>query len=118
MNLLVAIIITAVLCGGSFFLGMRSEAARLEEIKALIHEETLKALAESKQESLRVEKEYHDKLDKLQAQWDTQINPLLNVSQQKCGNSGKSSKACMKANNQVLEKLFGIEQSQQDILKP
>ncbi len=116
MNVLVTFFMAAVLCVGSFFFGGYTESQRLEEIKALIHQETQRALAESKQESQRVEKEFHDKLDKLQVQWDRQVNPLLNSSKEKCKGSKGNSSACMKANNAVLEALFNLKQEQKAVL--
>ena len=109
MNLLAAIIVTAILCVGSYFWGGHQEAKKLEAIKSAMHSETKRALDDIKGEVSRVETEYNAKIKKMQEQWDTEIGPLILATKKKCKNSSSSS-ACNAANNAVLESVFNLKQ--------
>ena len=67
MNLLAAIIVTAILCVGSYFWGGHQEAKKLEAIKSAMHSETKRALDDIKGEVSRVETEYNAKIKKMAA---------------------------------------------------
>lgn len=109
MNMLPAMIVTALLCVCSYFWGEHEEAKRLDRINAAIHQETRHALDDVRTEVMRVEAEYNARTQKMQAQWEMEISPLIAVARKKC-KEGKPSAACNAANNAVIEAAFNLHQ--------
>jgi hypothetical protein len=109
MKSLPAIIVTALLCVCSYFWGEHEEAKRLDRINAAIHQETRHALDDVKTEVMRVDAEYNARVQKMQAQWEMEISPLIAVARSKC-KEGKPAAACNAANNAILSAAFNLGQ--------
>lgn len=108
MNVIAAIVATAVLCIGSYFWGGHVKAKDLDAIKTAMHQETKRALDDVKLEVTRVEREYNGKIELIQKQWDAEIAPLLTKAKAKC-KEGAPSAPCQQANNAVLTVVFNLK---------